>query len=394
MFKVIQADVEAIGRIDAITSILDLISHTTEMGFVAVARVTDESWVTCAVLDKIQFGLKPGDELKLETTICHEIRNHRQPVAIDHVAHDTIYSEHPTPAMYGFESYISVPIITKSGHFFGTLCAIDPKAAKVNTPEIISMFTLFADLIAFHLNALQELTVSEKKLSLSEDNNELKEHFIAILSHDLRNPVGAISSAAELMLKMKAEDPLKRLLTIIQNSVYRINGLINNTMDFASGRLGSGLTLNRDNHDSLSYTIQHVVSEIRLIYPNQLLIVTSSINGVINCDNKRIAQLLSNLLGNAIIHGAREKPVYIEASFEEGIFELSVINSGNQIPETTIKRLFQPFFRGNSENNKPGLGLGLYISSEIARAHGGTLEVFSSAEQTTFTLRIENCLKL
>jgi hypothetical protein len=81
--------------------------------------------------------LKPGGELKVETTICHEIQQSREPVVIDHVAEDDSWRHHPTPAMYGFQSYISMPIILADGSFFGTLCAIDPRPAHLRTPEII-----------------------------------------------------------------------------------------------------------------------------------------------------------------------------------------------------------------------------------------------------------------
>ena len=124
------------------------------MGFAAVARVTETRWIACAVKDQISFGLQPGGELPVETTICNEIRESGEEVVIDDVPADAHYCRHPTPAMYGFRSYISMPIIRKNGHLFGTLCAIDPNPARLNNPEVIGMFKLFADLISFHLKAI------------------------------------------------------------------------------------------------------------------------------------------------------------------------------------------------------------------------------------------------
>ena len=123
-----------IGRIDAIPTMLDVVCRITGMGFAAVARVTDDRWIACSVRDDIEFGLRPGGELKLETTICDQIRCSHQPVIIDHVAEDAAYRDHPTPAMYGFQSYISLPIVLSDGSFFGTLCAIDPRPARLNRP--------------------------------------------------------------------------------------------------------------------------------------------------------------------------------------------------------------------------------------------------------------------
>lgn len=119
-------DVVAVESIAAVPTILDVVCQTTGMGFAAIARVTDDRWVACAVKDDIAFGLEPGGELSLETTICHEIRQSGTAVVIDHVAEDPAFCGHHTPARYGFQSYISMPIVLPDGTFFGTLCAIDP----------------------------------------------------------------------------------------------------------------------------------------------------------------------------------------------------------------------------------------------------------------------------
>ncbi|MCD0489094.1 GAF domain-containing protein [Pedobacter sp. MC2016-14] len=160
----INADINSIARISIVSTILDVVCRTTGMGFAAVARVTDTKWIACSVKDDINFGLKTGGELLLETTICNEIREDRQLVVIDHVDKDERFCKHHTPAMYGFQSYISVPILRKDGSFFGTLCAIDPKPALINTVQIRGMFTLFADLISMHLSSQDELLASEAKI--------------------------------------------------------------------------------------------------------------------------------------------------------------------------------------------------------------------------------------
>ena len=117
------------------------------MGFAAVARVTASRWVTCQTVDKISFGLAPGDELDVESTLCHEVRLSNTEIVIDDVANDPVYCTHHTPATYGIQSYISVPIYKKDGTFFGTLCAIDPEPRKLKDLHILEMFRLFASLI-------------------------------------------------------------------------------------------------------------------------------------------------------------------------------------------------------------------------------------------------------
>jgi signal transduction histidine kinase len=164
-----EADVAAVESIAAVPTILEVICRMTGMGFAAVARVSEDRWVACSVKDDIGFGLLPGGELRVETTICHEIRQSGTAVVIDHVSEDRAFCRHPTPAMYGFESYVSVPIVLPNGSFFGTLCAIDPRPARVNTPETVGMFKMFVDLIGFHLDANRKVATSTAKLRLYEN---------------------------------------------------------------------------------------------------------------------------------------------------------------------------------------------------------------------------------
>ena len=120
------ADIAAVQAIDRTRAILEEVCGLTGMGFAAVARVTESRWIACQLLDRIEFGLEPGDELEIGTTICNEIRASGHGVFIDHVAGNTEWRTHHTPALYGFQSYISLPIQVDGGGFFGTLCAIDP----------------------------------------------------------------------------------------------------------------------------------------------------------------------------------------------------------------------------------------------------------------------------
>jgi sigma-B regulation protein RsbU (phosphoserine phosphatase) len=111
----------------------------------------------------------------------------------------------------------------------------------------------------------------------------------------------------------------------------------------------------------------------------------------VSCDRVRVGQLLSNLVSNALSHGEAGSPVRVRARTADGVFTLSVANTGPPIPSAVMENLFQPFFRGAVRASAQGLGLGLYIASEIARAHGGSLEAASDSGQTvfTFTMKLE-----
>lgn len=381
-------DVAAVGRIDAVAKILEVVCRTTGMGFSAVTRVTADRWVACAVRDEIAFGLEPGGELDVRTTICDEVRESRQTIVIDNVAEDETYCTHQTPKMYGFQSYISVPIHLPDGRFFGTLCAIDPAPARLNNPETINMFTLFGDLVGFHLHARERLAVSERDLVDERRRTELQDQFIAVLGHDLRNPLAAVRAGAMLLAAMPMTPPAQRTIAVLQNSAARMAGLIENVLDLARGHLGEGLPLTLERVADLDVTLEQVVSELRTASPGRTITAEWALESALVCDRSRVSQLLSNLVANALTHGDQTEPVRVHARSDAAGFKLAVMNKGTPIPPEKFGRLFQPFSRASASPGQQGLGLGLYIASEIARAHGGTLDVASSTEETRFTFRM------
>ncbi|MXQ12200.1 ATP-binding protein [Microvirga makkahensis] len=188
---------------------------------------------------------------------------------------------------------------------------------------------------------------------------------------------------------MLLEEPLSpkgmTVVGLVQSSVGRMAELIDNVLDFAHGRLGGGLTLERNAHVSLGKVLEQVVDELRAAWPERRIETQLAVTKTVNCDRARMAQLLSNLVANALTHGASEEPILAGASTLDGSFELSVPNQGEPIPRSTLERLFQPFFRVAARPSQQGLGLGLYIARGIARAHGGSLNVCSDQEATHFT---------
>jgi PAS domain S-box-containing protein len=163
----LQNDAAAVSRLDTIDKILEAACRLTGMRFAAVARVTADRWLACAVRDEIAFGLEPGGELDVRSTLCHEVGVCRRTIAIDHVAEDPDFREHHTPKQYGFQSYISAPILLR-GEFFGTLCALDPEPARPRDPAISATFELFAELIGRHLETEASLLRSAGLVELAD----------------------------------------------------------------------------------------------------------------------------------------------------------------------------------------------------------------------------------
>ncbi len=217
------------------------------------------------------------------------------------------------------------------------------------------------------------------------ESSELREQFIAVLGHDLRNPLASIDGGVRMLRKEELSDRGLHVLSLMEGSVARASGLIDNVLDFARGRLGGGLTLSRQPNPPLQKILEQVVAELRSIAPDRSIETRIEIDRSVDCDPTRIGQLASNLLGNALTHGAASRAVRFTCITNVDQMELSVSNAGTPIAAETQAHLFQPFFRGKVRDSQQGLGLGLYIASEIAAAHDGKLSVASDETETCFT---------
>jgi len=237
-------------------------------------------------------------------------------------------------------------------------------------------------------NAVEERLRVQESLTRERELAELREQFIAILGHDLRNPLAAFTGGIRMLRKEQLSAQGERVLDLLQGSVLRMSGLIDNVLDFARARLGGGIGLDIDDEAPLKSILDQVVGELRATAPDAVINTDFSISRSVPCDRLRIGQLASNLLGNALTHGQRDRPITIGAVTENDALKLWVANGGNPISPTAMERLFQPFFRGEGRRPQEGLGLGLHIASEIAKAHGGTLMVESSETETRFTFQM------
>lgn len=223
---------------------------------------------------------------------------------------------------------------------------------------------------------------------LAVQDAELREQFIAVLGHDLRNPLAGLAGGVNVLSKAHNDPKSVRVLRLMSESIKRMEGLIDNLMDFARGRLGGGIAIERSSGERIEPTLAQVVNEMRAGHPDRAIEMRFDIAHVIDVDHARIAQMFSNLLGNAITHGSADRPIVVEAAVADGNFALSVANGGAQIPQVARDRLFQPFYRGEIRPSMQGLGLGLYIASQIAEAHGGHIDVRSDLNETKFTFRM------
>ena len=187
--------------------------------------------------------------------------------------------------------------------------------------------------------------------------------------------------------KETLSDRGKSVVGLIEGSVTRMAGLIDNVMDFARGRLGSGITLNRS-RDNIAETLRQIVSELQMSHPDRVIVSDIQTEIEMDGDHSRLGQIFSNLIGNALMHGDTDQPVRVALRVEHDTLVFEATNMGDPIPPEAMERLFAPFSRGEVRSSLQGLGLGLYISSHIAAAHDGTLRAGSVGRETTFTFKM------
>ncbi|MBY3179222.1 PAS domain-containing sensor histidine kinase [Rhizobium leguminosarum] len=304
------------------------------------------------------------------------------------------YETHFAPLlrMQGFFNEVALDLVTVDGKKLPVLANAMERRAE-DGALLFTRVTMFQaaerrryerELVEARAAADAAGATIKAKLAFEQQTAELREEFIAVLGHDLRNPLASISAAARILRKEKQTDRAIKVLDLMQGSVVRMSALIDNVLDFARGRLGGGITIER-RAEHLEPLLRQVIEELRFSHLDRAIEVTIEFDGPINCDSGRIGQLVSNLLGNALTHGAPDEPVRLSAATVDGKLELWIANGGAPISSEAMTGLFQPFFKGEAGTSQRGLGLGLHIASEIARAHGGTITVSSDDKETRFT---------
>ena len=381
--------VAVIGRIDAVPTLLKVLCELTGMRVAVVARVTDKTWTACAVKDDIHFGIEPGAQFPVDAPLSFEALASRQPLVIEHASIDPLYSRGRAPTLHPIESYISAPIILANGRHFGNLSALDPNPAKIGEPGIVSMFEQFAALIAAQLDN-QRLHDQEHRALLDERAaGQLREQFIAILGHDLRNPLHAIYASSDMLERRLTDPALLTIASRIKSNARRMSGLIDDVLDFARGRLGGGIEVELTEIENLNAGLLTVVQELQDGQPDCKIIADIGVSCPVRCDLGRLQQIASNLLTNALTHGLPRSPVKISARAEADDFVLEVWNAGEPIPAESLDKIFEPFWRHSVSADRNGLGLGLHICSQIVRAHQGRISVTSTrGDGTRFTARL------
>lgn len=294
----------------------------------------------------------------------------------------------PLLRMQGFFDEVALELACASKERLPVLVNAYERRDEQGQPLFVRLTVFKAtDRRQYEQNLRNQKTIAENSLSDEKTISALREQFIAVLGHDLRNPLSSITAGASLLAATLQDEQQRKIVFTMQNSARRMAGMIADIMDFARGRLGGGMQVNLQPTE-IEPVLLHVVNELRTSYPNRIIETEFNLTEPVTCDAPRLSQLLSNLLANALTHGSAGGLVYTRAFHKDGFFELSVSNSGKPIAAASLERLFHPFTREDARPSQNGLGLGLYIASQIAVAHQGELTVVSGEQETRFTFRM------
>lgn len=219
----------------------------------------------------------------------------------------------------------------------------------------------------------------------------LNEVFMGILGHDLRNPLGAMLVGTELLMETAASDLQRKTLTRMQAAGKRMGAMIEQLLDLTRARIGGGLASpTKRTPLDVRMLVQRAVDELKTVHPDREVALEAAGDCSAFGDPDRLLQLFSNLVGNAIAHSPKTSGVRVGVTCAPGdTIEVAIANQG-AIPQELLPAIFEPFRgRGTKSAASAGLGLGLFISREIATAHGGEITVTSSPEAgTCFTVRL------
>ncbi len=291
-------------------------------------------------------------------------------------------TKHPTPAHVELRIESGFDLLQIMAEYFALRSCImhrwrhaDPGSFANGADEIAR----FAELIDDNVSA----AVSYYK----ERETQYRDRFIGILGHDLRNPINAILLNATSLATRTSGDVQLQTISHILSSTRRLSSMVNDLLDFARGRLGSPMPITRVFTD-LGKLVSEIVAEAQSANPHSAIELVSSGDLTGNWDTERLKQMIANLVLNAIQHGIGER-VSVTVRSSDDVILLEVHNQGPPISPELLPTIFDPLVRGTMDQNDAGLGLGLFIVSEIVTAHRGTIDVTSSEEAgTSFTVRL------
>jgi sigma-B regulation protein RsbU (phosphoserine phosphatase) len=276
------------------------------------------------------------------------------------------------------QHFLGVPLVA-GGEVTGILAVTLPGAPQGRDEE------------EWLLSAVADQAAVALEKSRLDETAEFRERLIGIVSHDLRNPISAVLLGANLLLgRGDLDERTSRTVARIQSAAERAARMIRDLLDYTQARLGSGIPLDKKLTD-LHAVVRGVVEEMLVVHAERHIELHQNGDARGECDGDRLAQIVGNLLSNALAYSPPGTPIRVHTSGQQGQVLLTVHNLGEPIAPSHLEHIFEAMQRAAPQSNMAArsVGLGLYIVRHLVEAHGGTIDVASRAgEGTTFTVRL------
>ncbi|WP_343561418.1 GAF domain-containing sensor histidine kinase [Sphingobacterium sp.] len=371
-----------VGAINASQRILETMCSHIQMRYGLIRKKRGDKWDNCCVYDyhSQQVIIQDSDTY---VKIYQEIRKGFEPIYIDNVDRCTKQQWGELLQEFGLKSYISYPILNKNNRIVGHLSFMNDEPVEFDRSKLETLFPFCSDLIATDFSTTTETLHLKNILEQERMYSKNRDLILFSLAHDLNNPVSIIKLLSQYLGQHLENGTQKILAKKIENTSSRMKGVIDDILDFSNTRFGR----EGESHTELvnmEQLIKQVLSEFEVIHDKTVL-TNMRLPLNVHSDKNKMGRAFVNLISNAIKHGAPHKEIEINAFIEKDNFIFSVTNyfSATRLPNTSD--LFKPFLRGSGSK---GLGLGLYVTKEIAKFHHGDIEVVIEDTKITFKLLI------
>ena len=378
--------IELLASLDSVAALLRVVCDVSGLGVATIAEVTEQRWIACAVEDRIAFGLQPGAELDLESTLCNHVRSSHEAVIISDVTQNPTYCDHPAPGLYGWKSYLSVPVFRPNGTFFGTLCAFDPQPGPLlEQRSVIATLDGFARLLGELLAREEQRREESPGPRGDRDLEPLREQLLVLLEEDLQRPLQALATQ-----DLSAATPQVRHW---QTEARRLAERSAVAADFVRVRLGHGLPLKPALVDDVNERLLGLFATLQTRVPEQTLSSElPALPAALRLDLPRVLQALDAMLEQAASSNSPGGNLLLRGEIHERCYSLVVESSTAVVDPGTLGQLFQPALSKADLAQPARLDLGLYVAREIARGHGGSLVARLEDSRLRFILTLPTAL--
>lgn len=377
--------IELLASLDSVAALLRVVCDISGLGVATVAEVTEQRWIACAVEDRIAFGLQPGAELDLESTLCNHVRSSHDAVIISDVTQNPTYCDHPAPGLYGWKSYLSVPVFRPNGTFFGTLCAFDPQPApRLEQRPVIDTLDGFARLLGELLAREEQRREASPGARGDLDLTPLREQLLVLLEEDLQRPLQALAkeASADAAQAQRWQAEAQRLA---ERSAA--------AADFVRVRLGHGLPLKLTLVEGVNERLTNLLATLQARFPDQTLgSELPELPAAVRLDLPRLLQAMGALLEWVASRNPAGGTLLLRGELDERCYRLAVESRTAVVDPGSLSQVFQPALSQATAEQPARLELSLYLAQEVARGHGGSLVARQENGRLRFILTLPTAL--